>query len=262
MSPKQLETYAGNYGRLAALYGGPTVVDTYGRANLTLMEAYGDAAARGGRRPDAFVSQPNTMIISDGYFNCTPENQRLADGTPVVRGRLEIHGGSRRRRGVAVASTPRLTASRRVDALRVAASRGVDTAVQSTRSFRADLFARRRPEESFLLHRDVLASSSDVAQRDGPRGGPGVQNPGGRRESAVAGVRAVLRRPRVAGGRAVAEARFLHAAEDGARGAGGRVRADRRAGDGEAGAGGARSEVAPDWILSPKAYPRLARYWQ
>ena len=86
LSEAQLDAYGRRYGRLAAAYGGPSVVDTYGQASPALMAAYARAAAAGGAAPDAFVSQPTTNMGFPGYFNCSDgaENRWLDDGTPVV----------------------------------------------------------------------------------------------------------------------------------------------------------------------------------
>ena len=84
LSEAQLDRYAAHYGRLAATYNGPSVVDVYGQADLGLMRRYAERAAATGRAPDAFVSQPTTNMGFSEAFNCTPANQWLGDGTPVV----------------------------------------------------------------------------------------------------------------------------------------------------------------------------------
>jgi len=82
-SAPQLDAYAARVGRLLAAYG-PSVVDSYGYANLSTMQRYAAAAAAGGGAPSLFVSQPNWDQRAYAPYHCAQDNMWLPDGTPVV----------------------------------------------------------------------------------------------------------------------------------------------------------------------------------
>ena len=89
MTSSQLQVYGERVGRLTAEYG-PHVIDTYGYADLAQHVAYARAMKHGGAAPAAFVTQPNWSNGAkfEGYspFNCTIDNQKLSDGTPLICG--------------------------------------------------------------------------------------------------------------------------------------------------------------------------------
>ena len=84
LSKKQLQVYGNRVGALISQYG-PTVIDTYGYANLTVHENYRQAIIAGGSSPDAFVTQPNWPNVAYAPFHCSNNsNMVLKDGTPLV----------------------------------------------------------------------------------------------------------------------------------------------------------------------------------
>ena len=86
LTDAQLQRYAMRVGRLFASYG-PTVVDTYGQANFSVIERYSEYAAQGGAAPQAYVAQPLWAhgSYAEDAWRCPELNiASPSDGTPIV----------------------------------------------------------------------------------------------------------------------------------------------------------------------------------
>ena len=86
LNDAQLHRYASRTGQLYERYG-PTVVDTYGQANMTVITKYSKFASLNGTAPAAFVTQPlwSHSSYSQDAWRCPALNlYDQVDGTPII----------------------------------------------------------------------------------------------------------------------------------------------------------------------------------